>query len=93
MTPWPEQIARKVNVGRTIPLSDKRKNYGFQHIRAFEYGPGEVIKVRNDVMRHLQVDLCDDNRTQETSILKVRRTFFAEVGGGCFQSEDGQYLA
>ena len=80
-------------MGRTIPLSDKRKNYGFQRIRAFEDGPGEVMKVRDGVMKHLQVDLCDDSRTQETSIVKVRRTVYAEVGGGCFQSADGHYLA
>ena len=93
VTPWPEQIARKVEVGRTIPERDKQANLGYQHIRAFEQGAKEVIRIHDDLMRHAQVDLCDDKRTQDASIAKVRRTFFAEVGGGCFQSEAGQYLA
>ena len=71
VTPWPEQIARKVEVGRTIPERDKQANLGYQHIRAFEQGAKEVIRIHDDLIRHAQVDLCDDKRTQDVSIAKV----------------------
>ena len=93
VTPWPEQIARKIEMGRTIPASDFQHNRGTQHHLAFHGGAKYLNQKRDELLRHAQVDLCDDNRTADSAVVNVRRMFFGEIGGGCFQSEVGQYLA
>ena len=50
-------------------------------------------ETREEILKHAQLDLCNDDRTMDDAILKVRRMFFAEVGGGCFRNEAGEYLA
>ena len=93
MTPWPEQIQRKIEMGRTVPTSDRAKNLGIHHSRAFNEGAKYVVQVRQSLLHLKQVELCEDNRTIDKLLRDVRRAFFAEVGGGCIQSHDGQFYS
>ena len=75
VTQWPEQIARKIEMGKAVPASDVQHNSATQHHLAFHGG----AKYLNE---HWQVDLCDDNRTADKAVTNVRGMFFAEIGGG-----------
>ena len=77
-TPWPESKPRKMNVGKTIPESDKARGFGGQHTARLDEGvlDDEYAAVMSQELE----DLCNEN--YDEAMLMFHRTF-QNVFGNC----------
>ena len=77
-TPWPESKKRKMNVGTTIPESDKAKGFGLHHLN--RVNEAAMDNEYATVMGEEMDDLCDES--YEEVLLMFHRTFH-DVFGKC----------
>jgi len=79
--PWPEVKERKMNVGKTIPESDKARGFGFQHTARVENEDGVEQEYANALVDST-LNLCTENGADDDALTarKFRYTYHGALG-------------